>query len=426
MNDITVAFRDMWYNVVNFLPNILGAILLLLVAWVVATIVRMIFQKGLKKVGADRAMVKGHMAKTVEDADSKLDSIGKIFYYLVFILFLPSVFEQLNMGAVARPISNMMDKLLAFLPNLLMATIILILGFFIAKFVKNLVVTLLATVNIDRWFNKLTNKTDTPKKMSASDKNTLANVLGNVAFIIILIPIVTIALETLEIESISQPITSMLNQVLNMIPNIFVAIILIIVGVMIAKFIGDLLTSLLKGTGIDNVSNYLNTSSNPNVPTFDLAKIIGKTVQVLIIIFFTVEALNVLQLDVLNNIGSAIISYLPLVLSALIILGIGIVGANLLGNYITKSSGNRMTGGIVKYAIIIMAVFMTLDQLNFATNIVNLAFLFIVAGLAVAFAIAFGIGGRDMAKRQLEKFEAKAEAEEKKPNPPTNDDYRSF
>lgn len=422
-NDVTLAFRDMWYSVVNFIPNILGALLLLLVAWIVATLVRLLFQKVLKKAGADRGMVKAHMAKTVEDADNKLDAIGKIFYYLIFILFLPSVFEQLNMGAVARPISNMMDKLLAFLPNLFMAAIILVLGYFVAKFVKNLVATLLSTLDIDRWFNKLTNRTGTTKTMSASDKNTLANVLANVAFVLVLIPIVTVALETLNIDSISRPITSMLNQVLNMIPNIFVAIILIIVGVMIAKFIGDLLISLLKGTGLDNISSALNSGQRPNMPRFDLAKIIGKTVQVLIIVFFTVEALNVLNLEVLNNIGSAVISYLPLVLSALIILGLGIIGANMLGNYLLRSTGNRMLSGIVKYAIIILAVFMTLDQLNFATSIVNLAFLFIVAGLAVAFAIAFGIGGRDVAKRQLEKFEAKAEAEEKKPSDPTEGNF---
>ena len=59
---------------------------------------------------------------------------------------------------------------------------------------------------------------------------------------------------------------------------------------------------------------------------------------------------------------------------------------------------------------------MTLDQLNFATNIVNLAFLFIIAGLAVAFAISFGIGGREFAKRQLEKLEAKMDKENNKPN----------
>ncbi|TWT26380.1 mechanosensitive ion channel [Planomicrobium sp. CPCC 101110] len=415
MNQLSGAFRDMFTTIVNFLPNVIGAILLLLVAWIVASIVRAIFTKGLRKLGARRAMVRGHMAADERDADSKLKSIGKIFYYLVFILFLPSVLDQLRMETVAAPITNMMNKFLAFLPNLLTAIVILAIGYFVAKFVKNLVVTILSTINIDKWFNKLTNKSGSPQNMSGSDKYTLANVLGNVVFILVLIPIITIALETLNIDTIAQPITAMLNQVLNMIPNIFVAIILILVGVAIGKFVGDLLASLLKGTGIDNVSQYLNTGSRTNAPSFDLANIVGKVVQTLIIIFFTVEALNVLQLDVLNNIGSSVISYLPNILSALIILGLGLVGGNLLGNYVSQASGNRIIGAIVKYAIMIIAVFMTLDQLNFATSIVNTAFLFIIAGLSVAFAVAFGIGGRDFAKRQLERFEAKSQAENKKP-----------
>ncbi|TWT06848.1 hypothetical protein FQV26_03295 [Planococcus sp. CPCC 101016] len=419
MNEVGNSFRGVGNTIIDYIPNVLGALLLLLIAWIVATIVRAIFTKGLKKAGADRAMVKGHMAKTKEDADRKLDSIGKILYYLIFILFIPSVLQTLNMNNVAQPISNMMDKLLAFLPNLFMAIIILVIGYFVAKFVKNLVFSLLTAVNIDKWFNKFTSKTGNTStgttRMDAGDKSTLANVLANVVFVIVLIPILTIALETLNIQSISEPIVNMLNQVLNMIPNIFVAIILILVGVLIAKFIGDLLISLLNGTGINRFSSYLNPDKTKS-PSFDIANIIGKLVQAIIIIFFTVEAMNVLQLDVLNGIGDAIIGYLPLLISSLIILGLGLIGGSLLGNYIKQASGNRFLGAIVKYAIIIIAVFMTLDQLNFATSIVNLAFLFIIAGLAVAFAIAFGIGGREFAKRQLEKLEAKMDKENDKPN----------
>lgn len=419
MNDVGNSFRGVGNTIIDYIPNVLGALLLLLVAWVVATIVRAIFTKGLKKAGVDKAMVRGHMAKTKEDADSKLDSIGKILYYLIFILFIPSVLQTLNMNNVAQPISNMMDKLLAFLPNLLMAIIIIVIGYFVAKFVKKLVFSLLTAINIDKWFNKFTSKTGATStgtaRMDASDKSTLANVLANVVFVIVLIPILTIALETLNIRSISEPIVNMLNQVLNMIPNIFVAIILILVGVLIAKFVGDLLISLLNGTGINRFSTYLNPDKS-KTPSFDIANIIGKVVQTIIIIFFTVEAMNVLQLDVLNGIGTAIIGYLPLLISSLIILGLGLIGGSLLGNYIKQSSGNRFLGSIVKYAIIIIAVFMTLDQLNFATNIVNLAFLFIIAGLAVAFAISFGMGGREFAKRQLEKLEKKMEKENDKPN----------
>ncbi|ANU14145.1 hypothetical protein B481_0827 [Planococcus halocryophilus Or1] len=418
MNDIGNSFRGVGNTIIDYIPNVLGALLLLLVAWIVATVVRAIFTKGLKKAGADRAMVKGHMAKTKEDADSILDSIGKILYYLIFILFIPSVLQALDMNNVAQPISNMMDKLLAFLPNLFMAIIILVIGYFVAKFVKNLVFSLLTAINIDKWFNKFTNKpsgTTGTTRMDAGDKATLANVLANTVFVIVLIPILTIALETLNIRSISEPIVNMLNQVLNMIPNIFVAIILILVGVLIAKFVGDLLISLLNGTGINRFSTYLNIDKT-KTPSFDIANIIGKVVQAIIIIFFTVEAMNVLQLDVLNGIGEAVIAYLPLLISSLIILGLGLIGGSLLGNYVKQASGNRLMGAVVKYVIIVIAVFMTLDQLNFATNIVNLAFLFIIAGLAVAFAISFGIGGRDFAKRQLEKFETKMEKENDKPD----------
>lgn len=415
LNDVTNSFQNVGNTIINYIPNIIGALLLLVVAWLVATIVKAIFSKGLKKIGADNAMVKGHMAKTKEDADDKLDSIGKILYYLIFILFIPSVLQALDMHNVAQPISNMMDKFLAFLPNLFMALLILVIGYFIAKFVKKLVESLLATMNIDKWFNKMTNKSGTNERVAPSDQNTLAKVLANVVFVIVLIPIVTVALETLNIDSISQPIVSMLNQVLGMIPNIFVGIILILAGVFIAKFVADLLIGLLNGTGINRFSSYLSPDKNKE-PSFDIAQIIGKVVQAIIIIFFVVEAMNVLQLDVLNSIGSAIIAYLPLLISSLIILGLGLVGGSMLGNYITRASGNRLFGGIVKYAIFIIAIFMTLDQLNFASSIVNLAFLFIIAGLAVAFAIAFGIGGRDFAKNQLAKMEKKMKEEDNKPN----------
>lgn len=161
-------------------------------------------------------------------------------------------------------------------------------------------------------------------------------------------------------------------------------------------------------------STYLNPDKT-KTPSFDIANIIGKVVQAIIIVFFTVEAMNVLQSNVLNGIGEAVIGYLPLLISSLIILCLGLIGGTVLGNYIKQASGNGFLGAIVKYAIII-AVFMTLDQLNFATSIVNLAFLFIIAGLAVAFAISFGIGEREFAKRELEKLEEKMNKENDNPN----------
>jgi hypothetical protein len=431
-NDITNSFRGMLDTLIAYIPNIIAALLLLLLAWIIALLVKNIFTKVLKKAGTDKGMVKARLAASEDDAGNKLDNIGKLLYFLVFILFLPPILTQLNMDNVASPISNMMGKILDFIPNLLLAAIILIIGYYIAKFIKRLTYSLLTTLNIDGWLNKINKKsqvedttgtntdnentgteytTRSEQRAFSDDKATLANALANIVFVIVLIPIVTVALETLNVASITEPIISVLNITLAMIPNIFVAIILILAGFYLAKFISDLLITLMDSTGINNLTKVLSVNQAEKVSRVNLSRIIGKIVQVIIVIFFAVEALNVLQLGVLNSIGAAVIAYLPLVVSALLILGLGFIGGNFLGNYIGKTSGNRFFGELIKYVIVVFAVFMTLDQLNFAASIVNLAFLFVIAGLSIAFAISFGVGGREFAKRQLEKFEAKMKKE---------------
>src|SRR5690625_3120447 len=109
-NDITNSFRGMLDTLISYIPNIIAALLLLLLAWIIALVVKNIFTKVLKKAGAEKGMVKSRLASSEEDAGGKLDNIGKLLYFLVFILFLPPILTQLNMHPVAEPISNMMGK----------------------------------------------------------------------------------------------------------------------------------------------------------------------------------------------------------------------------------------------------------------------------------------------------------------------------
>lgn len=415
MDNVTDSVNSGLNSFFDFLPTLLGAILLLLLAWIVATLVKKAVQKGLKAAGFGRLLTKWGVTNSQEQADTTIDSLAQVLYFLIWLLFLPGILSMLGLDAVAQPISNMFDSALNFLPNLFAATVIVAVGVFVARFVKNLVYNLALTLNVDKWVSKFTSPgSDANTTPSAGQKSTMAKVLGNLAYIVVLIPIVTIALETLNIDSISRPIVGVLNQVLAAIPNIIVAVILLAVGVAIAKFVGNLLTDLLSSSGINGLTKYVKTSGNMN---FDLAKIIGQTVTVVISVFFVVEALNVLNLEVLNSIGAAVIAYLPLVLSALIILGIGVVGGTALGGFISKSTGNKFAGETLKYILIVLSVFMALNQLQFATSIVNLAFILILGALSVAFAIAFGVGGRDFAKSQLAKLDKKMEKE----NNSTND-----
>ena len=109
----------------------------------------------------------------------------------------------------------------------------------------------------------------------------------------------------------------------------------------------------------------------------------------------------------LTGIVASIIAYLPLVIKAIIIALVAFFGANLLESAITKAMPNtKNIAKLAKAMIFVVAAFMILSQLDFATTIVNSAFIIVLCalgvGFAIAFGVAFGIGGKDFAKKTLD------------------------
>lgn len=394
----------LWASLAAGIPAIIGGILLILIAWIVAVLVKKAVSKGLRAVELPGRFVKWNIAETEDQAETTIDTIAQILYYIVWVLFLPGIFDTFGLTSIATPIRDMTANALGFLPSIIGAIIIMIVAVVVARLVKQLVYSLVKTVNIDKYVAKFTGN----KTADGQTADTIANVLSYVAYIVVFIPIAVVALETLGISSITTPIIGVLNSVASAIPNILVAVILLGVGFAIAKVIGELVQNLLAGTGLNNLFNRETGAATKNI---NVSEIIGQVVAVVIGLFFTVEALNVLNLAILNTVGAAIIAYLPNVLIALIILGLGIFGGRFVGDLVNKATQGKWVGAIVKGVFVVFSVFMALDQLNFANNIVNMAFLFIIGGLSVAFALSFGLGGRDFAKKQLEKLDKKIEEE---------------
>lgn len=414
MNNIGDSFQRGFNTFVDYLPRLLMGIVLIIVAWLVATLVSKAITKGLKAAGLASRLQKWGAANTEEQGHTMINALGKVGYFLVWVLFLPGIFYTFGLEAIGQPIQNMLDTALSFIPNIISAIVVLVLGFFAAKFVKNLVYNLAVAANLDRFLDKFSGA-DTQE--IEQNKGTLASVLANIVYFLILVPIILVALDVLNIDTIAQPVSDVLNTILQAIPNILVAVVLLAIGMVLAKFAGEILTDLLRGTGFNKYSSYLKQSGNVNI---DLAKITGQIVSFLIGIFFLVEALNVLNLAMLNTIVASIIAYLPNVLFAAIIIGLAFIGGQVLASGIKSATGSSFAGMTVKYILITFAVFMALDQLNFATTIVNFAFLFIIGGLAVAFALSFGLGGRDFAHKQLERADQKIEKESSKPSDSTD------
>ena len=270
----------------------------------------------------------------------------------------------------------------------------------------------LIATNVESYLNKFlggsTSQSSADTTVDQDYKNTLTKALSTLAYVLVLLPILLVAVETLGIQSIIHPVTDLLNTILSAIPNIIVAVILLGVGFIASKIIGELVTDLMNGTGINKYSETLRNKANVNL---DLAGLTGQAVSFVIGLLFFVEALNALNLDILNTVGAAIVAYIPSVVVAGIIAVLAFMLAEFVASLIRKSTSGNLTANLVKSLIYVFAGFMILDQLNFATSIVNQAFIMIMGALAVAFALAFGLGGRDFARKQLEKADEKIEKE---------------
>lgn len=397
---------EFWQSFQDTLPALVKGVILILIAWLVAVLVKNVVTKGFKKIKLDERLVKWKMFTSTEQADNLLDSLGKICYYLIWLVFLPGIFTTFGLNSIASPITDMMNYILQYLPNILLAAVILTIGILVAKLVKNLVYNLASTLKVDHYVDKFVGTSK-----DEENKESIAKSSAMICYLLVLLPIAVVALEALKISTITKPIVTVLNSILSAIPNILVAAILLTVGIVIAKVAGNLVTSLLENTGIDKMSE--NLYPKEKVPAAKISKILGQIVAVVVGLFFVVEALGALKFKVLDHVGEAIIGYLPNLLFAVIILGLGFFGGQFVGKMLTNATKNKWLGLIIQVVFGIFAVFMALDQLDFANSIVNIAFLFIVGGLSVAFAVAFGLGGRDFAHHQLEKLDKKLDDEGK-------------
>lgn len=284
--------------------------------------------------------------------------LSKSAFLLVFLLFLPYALNRLNISGVSEPITGFVSQFVNYIPLVLAAGILLYIGFFVANIAKEILETLLERVGVNNFQSRYAPVKDENVKLS--------NILSSIAYILILVPIVIAALDILGLQSISAPATYILNSVISYIPKILIAGILIYLGIFLANMITTLLNGILVSTNVDNLPIQLNVKGD-----FKLSSIISEVVKYIIIIFFTLEAIKILDLAVLTKIGMMVVAFIPSVLSAIVIL----LGAVLLSNWIEsillKNNVDSTVSLLVKTLIFGLSIVMVLSQLGIAANIVE-------------------------------------------------------
>jgi hypothetical protein len=352
---------------------------------VIATVIQALVNRALaaSKLGAALSREAGMepMSKTV----------ANVLFWLVILLFVPSILGALDLRGLLEPVQGMMGKLLDMVPNVFGAAVIGFVGWLVAKVLRGLVTNLLAAAGADKMGSQI----------GLADAVKLSRLAGTIVFILIFVPTLIAALDALKIEAISRPATEMLERLLAAVPNLVAAALILVVTWYVARFAADLLSRLLAGMGFDTLPEKLGVAGAFS-GTLKPSGLVRGLALFFAMLFATVEASHRLDFTQVRDLVSMFIKFGGEVLLGGSILVIGFWLANLAFNAIGRASERSGLARLARVAILGLVIAMGLRAMGIADDIVNLAFGLTLGSVAVAFALAFGLGGREAAGRQME------------------------
>ena len=461
-------------TIIAFIPRLIGALILAIVAYAVAKILGTLTTKGLQaahidervgaasdgdmarartgglaisdvhpdshpvgEVGAGaQADIDAAKARAREDLDrgatttargrdadgetSLAQTLGTAVFYFVILLFIPAILDTLQLEGILAPVQGLVTEIVGFLPNLFLAAIILVVGAFVARVLRKIVANLADAAGA----NKLSDDVGLSR---ATGNTRLSDLLGLVVYILVLIPVIVAALQALDVEAVTAPASAMLAQFLEAIPRLFVAALILGIAFVVGRLVASLVSNLLAGVGFNRMFEGLGfrsaasevtatrdadaAATEGRLDTKTPSGLVGWVVLVGVMLFAATEAANALGLEALAVLIAEFTVLAGQILLGLVIFAVGLYLSNLAYSAIRSnaSSQSEVLAVAARVSILVFAGAMALKQMGLADSIVNLAFGLVLGAIALAAAIAFGWGGRDVAREQLEKLQERVQ-----------------
>jgi small-conductance mechanosensitive channel len=208
------------------------------------------------------------------------------------------------------------------------------------------------------------------------------------------------------IVDILQSLQSALSTFLEYIPQLIGAILILIVGYIVARILRALVARVLQAIGFDRwmehggIKQFFDRAQTRETP----ATVLGKLVFWLVFIIAITMASDALGIRQVSQVLGQLIAYIPSIIAAILILVLAALLANFLAGIVRGATGSDLLSNIARYAIIVYAAFAAITELGIAVQLTAPTFLIILGAVALAAAIAFGWGGRDVAKDIIERY----------------------
>ena len=382
MENFNELISSLSVRIGDVLPNIIGALLVFIIGLIVASFIRRMVAKVLRKTQLDERVNKG--MSTSFDFEKIL---SKLAYYLVLLFVVLLVLDLLGMNSVLEPLEGMLKRFTAPIPNVIGAGLIGFGGYILGKIASEAVG--LVASGLENF----------SARIGWQGTISLTKIVKQLVFLVVFIPLLIIALDYMKMYAITGPATEMLGMMMSAIPKIIIAIIILAVFYFVGKYVVNVVVTLLKNLGTDKLADHMQIDAV--MGSKSVSDIIGKVLFFFLMFAGIISAAGKLELvelsDILNNLMN---------ISGKIMFGLVIM---MFGNFISIQASKMVAGAdrgyvksIARYAILVIFMAMALHTMGIAPSIVNLAFGLTLGAIAVAAALAFGLGGREAAGKHLD------------------------
>ena len=385
---LSVPFSNLMNDVVGYLPHLVAGTVLALISWILATIIRALATRALSATTLDEKLsAQAGMRPMSEGA-------GNVLFWIVNLMFVPAILNALNLKGLLEPVSHMVDQMIGVIPQGIAAIVIAAVGYTVGRILRGLVTSLLMAAGVDQ----------VNERIGLEKSVRLSALAGNVVFISVFVTMAIAALDALGIEAISKPASAMLQQVFLAVPHILAAVVILLLTWYLSRFVSGLVTNLLENSGIDSFPQQIGLlpESTQNRPS----AMVGWLIVFFAMTFAVTEAAGQLGFDQVRQFIASFVVFASDILLGSAILIVGYWLSNLAYRAIQKSdaSNSKMLAGFARIAILGLVLGMGLRAMGIANDIVQLAFGLTLGAVAIAVALAFGLGGRESAAKLTEQW----------------------
>ncbi|MEL6686320.1 MAG: mechanosensitive ion channel, partial [Pseudomonadota bacterium] len=336
------------------MPGWLAAIITAIVAIIVAYIIKSAITTVINKTqfGAKAKTTGGNLGS----------ALGRAGFWLTLLFFVPPFLGFLELGEYAQPIDDMFSSIASFLPNLIGAALLFGVGYIVSKIAQNAVTTTLRAMQVDNLMSRF------GVASATGSTGSLATALGTLVFVIVISFFAIGALDVLDIDAISGPLSGLLQSFLDFIPELISAAVVLGLAIFIGKFVSNFLKTFLPTLGFDSSVNTLMSIDDGEGLRFAPSSVAGNLAFLIITVLGLTAALDILGIEFLSDTFDDIVAFGGQLLRAAVLIMIGVFLANFISRIMAGMISPRIAE-FFRYVAILIFVFLGLSSLDPAGDI---------------------------------------------------------